>query len=177
LTHPSNISADKILTTKEFSDFLKAAKNFCAFIETQQRDTSKGFLLLTQTQLLTLYSLGQNIPPVSLESNADIDTNLSDTEMKSLLKTISDRVPFAYYWTVLNPIDINNSAVIGTGDLVDDLGDIYKDLKQGLLLFDMPDFGAKENAIWKFRFDFDYHWRKHCIEALNAIHHYLQNNK
>ncbi|MCW3075042.1 MAG: hypothetical protein JWP69_2111 [Flaviaesturariibacter sp.] len=97
--------------------------------------------------------------------------------MKTILKSIGGRVPFSYYWVVLNPVDMKNLAETGTGDLVDDLGDIYKDLKRAIVIFDTDDVAAKENIIWRLKFDFDYHWNKHCIEALSAIHHYLNETR
>jgi hypothetical protein len=41
----------------------------------------------------------------------------------------------------------------------------------------IDDIAVKENAIWKFKFDFYYHWGEHCLEALSAIHHHLIENK
>ena len=103
--------------------------------------------------------------------------DIPSDELKSILKFIAGRVPFSYYWAVLNPVDSENLAETGTGDLVDDLGDTYADLKEALIMFDKNEIDAQENAIWKFKFDFDNHWGEHSIEALYAIHHYLSENR
>ena len=163
--------------TKEFFDFLNSARKFCSFIETENSLTENEFLLLTQNHLLTLYSTARLIPSVKLKSDKDFEVDIPSDELKSLLKFIAGRVPFSYYWAVLNPFDNQNLAETGTGDLVDDLGDTYADLKEALIMFDKGDIDAQENAIWKFKFDFDNHWGEHCIEALYAIHHYFYANR
>jgi hypothetical protein len=170
-------SVDEILKTAEFSSFLNAARVFCSFIETEKGLTGIDFLRMTQTHLATLYSLGRHLPSIDLQVDKDFESPIDDNAMKLLLNFIADRAPFIYYWVVLNPVDMDNSAQTGTGDLVDDLGDIYKDLKRAIIVFDINDLTAKENAIWKFKFDFDYHWNEHCIEALSSIHHYLAKNQ
>ncbi len=173
MTQLNKISVDEILKTKSFTDFLDAAKHFCSFIETQQSDIPDEFLLSIQNHLLKLYYLGLDLPSVILETDTDFNVELPEAEIKALLLFIGKRVPFSYYWTVLNPVEIANPAETGTGNLIDDLGDIYKDLKEGLILFDRVDAGAKENAIFQFKLGFETHWGEHCIEALNAIHHYF----
>jgi len=156
---------------------LLTARSFCSLIETPQSSNEKEFLQIIQRLLLTLYTLGLDLPDIYVSADVDFDTNLSDTEMKRILKFIGARVPFSYYWVVLNPVDMQNLADTGTGDLTDDLGDIYKDLKTTLIMFDKEDSVAKENAVWQFKFDYDSHWNQHAIEALQAIYHYLYENR
>jgi hypothetical protein len=177
MTPSKEISADEILKTREFSDFLNSAKSFCSLIEEETSLTGTEFLQTAQTHLIKLYFLGRLLPSIHLQTDKDFETDIDDSTMKSLLQFIGQRVPFSYYWVVLNPVDEKNLAETGTGDLIDDLGDIYNDLKRGLLIFDIEDPAAKENAIWKFKFDFDFHWNEHCIQALSAIHHYLDDKK
>ncbi|GEO08272.1 DUF5063 domain-containing protein [Segetibacter aerophilus] len=177
MTDTKPLPIDEILRTKEFKSFVECAENFCLFIEKGTADAEKEFLIATQYHLLTLYNLGRNLPSVQLETDTEFDVKLDDKEMKAQLQLIANRVPFSYYWAVLNPVDLNNLAETGTGDLVDDLGDIYKDLKEALILHDKSEIGAMENAIFQFKFGYDNHWGEHCIEALYAIHHYLSQNR
>ena len=172
MTPANEISVEDILKGKRFSNFLKAAKDYCNFIETESSLTEIEFLRVTQAHLVTLYSFARQLPSIDLKVDKDFETDIDDDIMKPLLKFIGERVPFAYYWVVINPVDMKKLAETGAGDLVDDLGDIYKDLKRTIVIFETANVVAKENAIWKFKFDFDFHWGEHCVEALSAIHHY-----
>ena len=176
MTQQDDISLDKILATKAFQDFVTAARHFCLLIEIKQSDNLKEFLQTIKRYLSALYVLGLDLPDISLSSDLDLSVDLSDTERKSIRQFISDRVPFSYYWIVLNPVEVENDADVGAGDLLDDLEEMYRDIKCGLIMLDKEDFSAKENGVWKLKFDYDSHWSTHCIEALQVIHDYTANN-
>lgn len=170
-------SLHSLLAQKTLQHFLQAARNFCALIESCPSNDPHTFLQTLQKQLLALYTLGLDLPSINVSEEVDLSVKLSDPEMNTILKSIGARIPFSYYWVVLNPADIDSLPETGMGDLCDDLGDMYKNLKEGLLLFEQENNIAKENAIWQFKFDFDYHWNTHCMEALQAIFQYLSKNK
>ncbi len=44
--------------------------------------------------------------------------------------------------------------------------------QSGKLQNEKPD--CKSLSLWKFKFDFDCHWGDHCINALAAVHYFLQ---
>ena len=52
------------------------------------------------------------------------------------------------------------------GDIIDDLGDIYRDLQRGLVHWGS---GASGAALWEWRFNFQVHWAEHATSALRAI--------
>jgi Domain of unknown function (DUF5063) len=52
------------------------------------------------------------------------------------------------------------------GSLADDLADIYRDLKKGLILSEKT---SAEDALWNWRLHFDFHWGNHAMSALKAI--------
>jgi hypothetical protein len=54
----------------------------------------------------------------------------------------------------------------GTGDIIDDLGDIYHDLQRGLSHWRS---GRPGEALWEWRFNFQSHWAEHATSALRAI--------
>jgi len=51
--------------------------------------------------------------------------------------------------------------------LIDDLGDLYVDLKQGLALYDA---GYSRGAGWHWHFHFGRHWGEHASGALRALY-------
>jgi hypothetical protein len=171
------ISLEQALASNSVMNFVEAASCYCLLIETKQSDSPKEFLEILNGQLLTLYTMGLNLPDVFIKSNKDFDTNVPEAKMRAVVKSIGDRIPFSYYWTVLNPLDESNLPETGTGDLADDLADIYLDLKRALMQFDSEGPEAKENAIWQFKFDFNNHWQEHCIGALQIIFQYLFDNR
>lgn len=73
------------------------------------------------------------------------------------------------YWQVFDPTK-DNKAIYGT--LADDIADIYRDLKQGLILKEAHQ-APPEDIIGDWRLGFYSHWGKHAIDALRTIHFLL----
>ena len=47
------------------------------------------------------------------------------------------------------------------------LADIYRDVHEGLVLWEMA---RPEQAVWEWRFGYWSHWGAHLVEALSAIY-------
>jgi hypothetical protein len=173
VNHRKDKLHDMLFNSKELSDFVNAAREYCNFIEAESSLTGTALLQAIQKHLLELYFVATKLPAINLQFNESLDSCVDGDIIKLHLKLIAERLPFSYYWMVLNPSDMNSLAENGTGDLLDDLGDIYKDLRSAIVQFDSKDVAAKEEAVWSFKFDFDSHWGTHCIEVLSVIHRYL----
>lgn len=62
------------------------------------------------------------------------------------------------------------------GSLADDIADIYRDLKERLVL--KGTHGSEpEELIWEWKFGFQSHWGKHAMDALLAIHFRVGNDE
>jgi len=170
------IYIEQIIAMKPVLDFVEAAKGFCLLIETQQNDNPKEFLEILHKQLLTLYNTGIDLPDIFIENDVDFGIDVPKDQMQAIRKFISERVPFSHYWTVLDPFEMD-VAKTGMGDVTDDLGDIYLNLKRTLMKYDNESTAVKGNALWQFKFDFDNHWQEHCINAIQIIFHYLFENR
>jgi hypothetical protein len=75
------------------------------------------------------------------------------------------------YWQVFDPTE-DDEAIFGT--LADDIADVYRDLKEGLVLIEEHE-APPEKIIWNWRLLFYSHWGKHAMDALLAIHFRLQS--
>lgn len=178
MTLSDQILISKIIATNEFSNFIDAARKFCSFIETYQPDTPRNFISLTQNHLLSLYNVGNCLLDVDEKSDKKFENQLNESEYQKTLHFIADRLyDYRYYWYVYDPTTRKKDVGIIYGDLYEDLGTIYKFLKQSLLLFSLKSPAAKQNAIWDFKWYFDKHWSTHCANAIYAIHHFLQKDR
>jgi hypothetical protein len=63
------------------------------------------------------------------------------------------------------------------GSLIDDLGDIYGDVKLGLLVYEQRGSHAAERAAAFWRFTFDTHWGRHAWSASAALHAAIQSHQ
>lgn len=157
-----------MLITQQFEEFSVQAANYCSFIE-KDVDDNNDFIETLQFRLLTLYQIACQLPEVP--PNTNCKSKISEFEFTQYLPKLSNLLEFQYYWQVLDPFNTDNVET-GCGDILDDLGDIYKDLKRELHYLNSKENTCKEHGYWMVKFDFDYHWGEHCINALMAIHHY-----
>ena len=153
-----------------FENYLSLARKYCDSYESASIGDQRHFLSHIQGLLLEIYSQGRLLPETNA-SERDFDS-LFERVDKAVQGMIAEKVPFSYYWQVLEPFSIDESP-LELGDLLDDLGDIYIDLKRAILLYDLKLDGAKQEAYWKFKFDFDYHLADHLMDAMKAIHDYM----
>jgi hypothetical protein len=151
---------------------LLAARNYCSFIETTDT-TNEEFLKGLQGLLLNLYQKTTTLPWTTLDHEEEFKEKLSKQEFEKSLNSISNKIGVnRYYWEVFDPTNDKDTEAV-CGDLVDDIGDIYKDIKYGLMIFDLGTAASQEDAVWNLKFGFEKHWGRHAICALKTIHFQL----
>jgi hypothetical protein len=72
-------------------------------------------------------------------------------------------LPFNFYSECFNPLVVPAEEPV-IADFADDLADIWRDVKPGLLLF-----RAGDRAAGHWRFHFDVHWGHHATAAMYAL--------
>jgi len=60
------------------------------------------------------------------------------------------------------------------GSLLDDLSDIWWDLKPGLYALDNGSEEQAADVFWDWKESFRTHWGRHAIDALRALHAHLE---
>lgn len=164
------MNASEMNTSEHFSTFLQSARDYCDFIESAGRYSEVAFFEYTQKHLITLYINAQSLELVEVTFDSNFPPSLTKDIFLEVRTQLSNIVYSRYYWHMFDPseqVDINPVC----GDIVDDLGDIYWDLKNAIMLYDKGSEEEVASAIWDFKFLFDHHWGDHCMNAQYAIHH------
>lgn len=98
---------------------------------------------------------------------ADVDAPSLSEEQRIYVGERLRSFPFQYYWEIFHPITETAEEPV-CGDIADDLGDIYFDVKSGLLIYTT----SEQAAVWQWRMTFGFHWGKHATSALRALYAY-----
>jgi len=118
----------------------------------------------------SLYTAALDLPPpfiVGMSSEvADVAPRPGS---ESAVATRLAALPLQIYWEVFDPILTPCDEPVA-GAIADDLGDIYRDVARGLVLFES---GRRDEALWEWGFSFQTHWGEHATGALRALHAYL----
>lgn len=169
---------EQLISTAEFQDFLKSCRGFCHLLEIDDSNDPTDLLQL-QRLLLELYSNALDFPTIDLELNVDFKKTLARGELEIIRNRASALLgEHQYYWTIFDPTEniYGNEAPV-MGDLLDDIMDIYRDIKRQLIIYDLNTAESIENAVWGMKFDFWCHWSNHAIDALRTIHYVLEKRE
>ncbi len=140
--------------------FARAAERFCSWAEAEPSGTDAE-VLTALGHLSDLYQLVLGLPEL-----------FDEQEPPEVLQESWERVyarfasmPFNYYSQCFDPQELDSTPVVA--DLADDLADVWRDLKRGLLLFHA---GHTASACWEWRESFWQHWGQHATASLHALH-------
>lgn len=171
------------------AEFLDSARRFVALLESGLVDTAE-FFKKSHAALVDLYAVGHKLEEIALTySSAD-----SDFDDDKLFKDkpefeLPDLGEEAWYWKVFDPTYMEKDGLPGQGWkitdkepsqgwFVDDLTDIYRDLKIELNKIDkIATDEAIEDALWQLKWSFLNHWGFHCIDAMRYLHYLCYESK
>ncbi|WP_296317877.1 DUF5063 domain-containing protein [Winogradskyella sp. UBA3174] len=168
-----------LLESKETQYFLKVARGFIELIEVKHIK-EKEFYLEIHKKLSELYNAGLSLNSVELiHSNENTEFKIA-TEKRlegKNVNLISSLGKDCFYWEVFDPTyEKENESTQGW--LVDDIGDIYADLKEEVYKIDQIGTDeAIEDGLWQLKFGFTSHWGNHCVNALRALHYIYYEGK
>ena len=146
-------------------EFATAAREYCEWCEAPAGDTAKIFRLLSR--------LVASIVDVHADEGGRRDARaIPHEEWQQVLDGLQ-LMPFSYYKVPFDPHNLE-AATDELDDLLDDLADIWRDLKPALELFDA---GHRKDAAWNWRFRFEAHWGRHATSALYALHCWLADHR
>ncbi len=149
--------------TNDVEDFIAAARSFLDWIDRGDlTDLKDAHVLLARLQYGVL-SL-DDTEPETVVNVPDEDGNV-DRKVRARLAAL----PFDMYRAIYNPLSEKDDAPV-VGSLLDDLADIARDLRKG---FAALRAGSPGDAIWEWRFGYDWHWGRHATHAQSAIWAYL----
>ena len=162
--------------------FGSVAQRFCSVVDSAPNLNRTELLVQVYRILPQLINEAVDLPNVEFsddegqeeeqrKSQARVQARLSQAQWAKLYAFLREKLgDWDLYWQVFDPIK-DNEAI--RGSLADDIADIYRDLKAGLVLSAVQQTLPEDN-IWEWRLLFYSHWGKHAIDALRTIHFLLE---
>ena len=148
---------------KDEEDFVVAARAYCLFAESNSDLPLDRRIVLARFLLADLYAAQLRLPSVDgLREEADRCNVAKPANWPSF-------GTHDVYYEVHNPCE---GQQVVAGLLSEDLWDVYRSLKSGLIYWDSHREGA---ARWEWTVEFAVHWGDHLIDALRALHRLSQD--
>jgi hypothetical protein len=153
------------MTALQIEAFVNEARVFCGWAV-----GSDGSAMTVASALLRVTSLYSSALSLPEPWSDTLPENIPDIQFAAAdINAMTERVsalPIPFYWEVFDPFEVPPKEPVG-GHLLDDIGDIYRDVAGGLVLFDA---GRADEALWEWGYNFRIHWGEHATSAIRALH-------
>lgn len=135
--------------------------------------TGTNMATVSDTATATASDTGTNTATVTATATATATNSAADPDdderydalVKAQCARIVVNLAIDLYHVLLDPLDLGADDNLGTGDICDDILDIWADLQRGLLAYDA---GDPIDAAWYWRLMYT-HWSNHAVNALQAL--------
>jgi len=165
----------RISDTKPVLEFIDIATKFVFLIENRDKKTQIQFIQDVFIALPQLCLCGMRLPDIKKLSNYE-PPDISHDQWNNLFQSLEYKIKdYNLYTHVFDPYDENDREPI-FHSLSDDLADIYRDIKPGLLVWIKVTAVERLKIIWDWKFSFEDHWGQHAVNALRAIYFLLYHH-
>ncbi len=141
--------------------FVAEARRFTAFVERAASLSTEARLLAARRRFVALYAVA-----IALLADRDFSVDESEPEAPEEERAVAPSTDFGRAdWYFQSDPYVEGTPAIGS--LEDDVADVYRDLHEGLRLWDA---GAPTRALFLWKILFDVHWGDHVAGAIHALH-------
>jgi hypothetical protein len=171
MKHPT---LENILKNDNTQATLVSAGQFCDFIDSAgfQNYSLDDFVDLLHIRLADLYSKSILLPTIELVITDRKEGREKKETDATLYKKLAELLgEYTDYSQSFDPTVLDDKENYSNGCLVDDLADIYKDLKEVSKNIQKDTDDSVQQALWDLKFGFGAHWGSHLIDALRFVHY------
>jgi hypothetical protein len=170
------MSQDEFRSNPAAHAFVSVAQRYCVLLEHPIRDRDAWLADVLGT-LATLYAAAPVLREMAVPEHAEAkhipeEFRLTNDEWTSLYAHLKNTLgENALYAAHFNPVSAAAGDEIGQGDLADDLADIYRDIKPGLVAWNTGDDAFLEDVMHQWlEQGLVHHWGRHAVNAMRALH-------
>jgi hypothetical protein len=154
--------------TSSIDSFAELASSYCSLIEQHREYPTEVFVGRIREILPLLYHQALKLPDVET-TDEEIHREISHEEWSRMFASLQHKLGVNdRYWEIYDPLKTEHDEAVAAS-LSDDLADIWRDLKDGLLHWSDGNLATRQQIVWDWHFSFHHHWSDHAVDALRAI--------
>jgi Domain of unknown function (DUF5063) len=143
------------------------AERYCSLIANAESLDRDEFVTAITRSLADLVSAALQLHVV-VPTDTDLPEGPSDAQWRERYVAVEGVLSdWCDYWTTMGAFGDAAAEAVNL-PLADDLADIWRDLKPGLMGLETA--ADPNDVIWHWRFTFFAHWGTHAVEAMRALH-------
>lgn len=158
------------LYTEDVIHFVSQANDFCLLIESVSHYQKPEYIRLLHRSLSQLYNAILSIPinnPMSDEGNEKYVTEEDWTRIRD-----DNSAKLGQYDTFLEVFDprMQESEIPAVASIAENIADIYQDIKNFVLLYQIGTNEVMNDAIWEIVQNFEEFWGQKASNTIRALH-------
>ena len=159
-----------LISHPAINSFKNSSEKYCKLIEGINSYSPYEIFQECAKIFPILYSEALALPEIEIKGDKDEVDEIDHEKWNLIYLNISNIFgKYNLYTDVHDPIHPDKDEPT-MASLADDLSDIYRDLKNGLLKLNNNYNSKIESVVWDWKFNFQTHWGIHLASALKAIH-------
>lgn len=164
---PAHSADHRTPSEKQLIDeFVETAGQYCSLIEGHPQYPVREFLKRVRELLPVLYARALRLPDFASTHKSSY-RDITHEQWREMFDRLREFLgPHDQYCEIYDPIKKDVEAAV-VSSLSDDLADIWRDLKNGLMHWDSV--SGSTDIVWEWHFSFHGHWSDHAVDALRAI--------
>lgn len=163
-------------------ELVAAIEIYCNIIETAEKNEPRALIPIIHRSLLDLYNVFIDLPDIELKSDTHFDHRITENEYIQIRKKLYGVIgKYDVYYQTFDPIypdsflKSSSPEGVSQGSMVDDLSDIYRDLKNTILVYRLGTPEAQEISLVELQISF-LHWGNHLMDVLRPLHYLVYDH-
>ena len=159
-----------IVYSKNTIEFVTVANEYCRFVESISGDPVREFLGKTQKILPLLYLKISVLPQFESEEEIYLEKFVSEVDYNFLQQRIMNLLGEHDDYKEVFDKGMQFSEQPLTESISEDLADIYQDLKDFVMSYQIGDEMIMQEALWECMNNFKNFWGQKLVNCLRAVH-------
>ncbi len=155
-----------ILQSSQVLEMITVANDFCNFSESLNQHDKKEVIGYYQKVIPLIYLKGSLLPEIEVSDESAYERFVSEEHWENIFNAA--RLKFDNddeYWYP------DGNEELMKESLSDNIADIYQDMKDFVVLYQVNRLAAKENSLAECRVLFINHWGERCVKAMKQLHY------
>jgi hypothetical protein len=160
----------RIVYTKDVTEFVTVAAEYCKFVENTYRFSKRDFLNKAHKILPLLYLKATLLPKFQSVFDDENEKFVSEEEWDFIHDSVKNKLGYHdEYREVFDPLT-HEQVEQSSASIADNLADIYQDIKNFISLYHIGSEEMMNDALWECQINFEEFWGQKLVNALKAIH-------
>ncbi|MCG8698121.1 MAG: DUF5063 domain-containing protein [Bacteroidales bacterium] len=162
---------DNPVYSKNVVEFVTVANEYCLFIENASGLEVQDFIDKAHKVVAFLYLKATLLPVLDSEFEEFNEKYVTEEDYNFILNMVARKLgKYNDYEEVFDPLrDSHDEPAFNT--LSENFADIYQDLKNFVLLYQVGTHEVMYEAIWDVQQNFEQYWGQKLVNGLRALHH------